>query len=89
MVPIDGEGGGAARFERGGAAGVEIAGADGADGAPVGLESKPICAGVGADATTVSKRRRQFAAQRPNRLLDEPRPGTLRKTGDDAPRPSA
>jgi transposase len=49
-----------------------------------GLENKAICAEVGADANTVSKWRRRFAAQRLDGLLDEPRPGTPRRIGDDA-----
>ena len=53
-------------------------------GAAAGLENKSICAEVGADANTVSKWRRRFAAQRLDGLLDEPRPGTPRKIGDDA-----
>ena len=53
-------------------------------GAAAGLENKAICVEVGADANTVSKWRRRFAAQRLDGLLDEPRPGTPRKIGDDA-----
>jgi transposase len=53
-------------------------------GAAAGLENKAICAEVGADANTVSKWRRRFAAGRLDGLLDEPRPGTPRKIGDDA-----
>src|SRR6478752_4227086 len=49
-----------------------------------GLENKVICAEVGADANTVSKWRRRFAAHRLDGLLDEPRPGTPRTIGDDA-----
>ncbi len=52
--------------------------------AAAGLENKAICAEVGADANTVSKWRRRFAAQRLDGLLDEPRPGTPRRIGDDA-----
>jgi len=51
--------------------------------ASAGLENKAICAEVGADANTVSKWRRRFATQRLDGLLDEPRPGTPRKIGDD------
>lgn len=51
--------------------------------AAAGLENKAICAEVGADANTVSKWRRRFAASRLDGLLDEPRPGTPRKIGDD------
>ena len=50
--------------------------------AAAGLENKAICAEVGADANTVSKWRRRFAAHRLDGLLDEPRPGTPRKIGD-------
>jgi transposase len=52
--------------------------------AAAGLGNKAICAEVGADANTVSKWRRRFAAHRLDGLLDEPRPGTPRKIGDDA-----
>lgn len=52
--------------------------------AAAGLENKAICIKVGADANTVSKWRRRFAAHRLDGLLDEPRPGTPRKIGDDA-----
>ena len=52
-------------------------------GAAAGLGNEAICAGVGADANTVSKWRRRFAAHRLDGLLDEPRPGTPRKIGDD------
>lgn len=51
--------------------------------AAAGLENKAICAKVGADANTVSKWRRRFATQRLDGLLDEPRPGTPRRIGDD------
>jgi transposase len=51
--------------------------------AAAGLENKAICVEVGADANTVSKWRRRFAAGRLDGLLDEPRPGTPRKIGDD------
>jgi transposase len=51
--------------------------------AAAGLENKAICAEVEADANTVSKWRRRFAAHRLDGLLDEPRPGTPRKIGDD------
>ena len=50
--------------------------------AAAGLENKAICADVDADANTVSKWRRRFAAHRLDGLLDEPRPGTPRKIGD-------
>lgn len=52
--------------------------------AAAGLENKAICSEVGADANTASKWRRRFAADRLDGLLDEPRPGTPRKIGDDA-----
>jgi transposase len=52
--------------------------------AAAGLENKAICLEVGADANTVGKWRRRFAEQRLDGLLDEPRPGTPRKIGDDA-----
>ena len=48
-----------------------------------GLENKAICVEVGADANTVGKWRRRFAAHRLDGLLDEPRPGTPRKIGDN------
>jgi len=48
-----------------------------------GLDNKAICVEVGADANTVGKWRRRFAAHRLDGLLDEPRPGTPRKIGDD------
>ena len=51
--------------------------------AAAGLENKVICVEVGADANTVGKWRRRFAAHRLDGLLDEPRPGTPRKIGDD------
>lgn len=51
--------------------------------AAAGLENKAICAEVGADANTVSKWRRRFATDRLDGLLDEPRPGTPRKIGDE------
>jgi transposase len=51
--------------------------------AAAGLENRAICAEVGADANTVGKWRRRFAAYRLDGLLDEPRPGTPRKIGDD------
>lgn len=51
--------------------------------AAAGLENKVICLEVGADANTVGKWRRRFAADRLDGLLDEPRPGTPRKIGDD------
>jgi fructosamine-3-kinase len=52
--------------------------------AAAGLESRAICAAAGADADTVTRWRRRFAAHRLDRLLDEPRPGTARRIGDDA-----
>ena len=52
--------------------------------AAAGLENKMICVEVGAEANTVSKWRRRFAAHRLDGLLDEPRPGTPRQIGDDA-----
>jgi transposase len=52
--------------------------------ATAGLENKAIGAEVGADANTVSKWRRRFAAHRLDGLLDEPRPGTPRTISDDA-----
>ena len=51
--------------------------------AAAGLENQAICVEVGADANTVGKWRRRFAADRLDGLLDEPRPGTPRKIGDD------
>lgn len=51
--------------------------------AAAGLENKAICAEVGADANTVGKWRRCFAVHRLDGLLDEPRPGTPRRIGDD------
>ena len=51
--------------------------------AAAGLENKAICVEVGADANTVGKWRRRFAEHRHDGLLDEPRPGTPRKIGDD------
>ncbi len=51
--------------------------------AAAGLENKQICVEVGADANTVGKWRRRFAEHRHDGLLDEPRPGTPRKIGDD------
>jgi transposase len=51
--------------------------------AAAGLENKAVSAEVGADANTVSKRRRRFAEHRLDGLLDGPRPGTPRKIGDD------
>jgi transposase len=48
-----------------------------------GMENKAICFEVGADANTVSKWRRRFAAHRLDGLLDEARPGTPRQIGDD------
>jgi len=51
--------------------------------AAAGLENRAICAEVGADANTVGKWRRRFAAYRLDGLLDEPRPGTPRRIGDN------
>ncbi len=51
--------------------------------ASAGLENKAICVEVGVDANTVGKWRRRFAVDRLDGLLDEPRPGTPRKIGDD------
>lgn len=51
--------------------------------AAAGLENKAICAAVGANASTVGRWRRRFAEHRLDGLLDEPRPGTPRKIGDD------
>jgi transposase len=51
--------------------------------AAAGLENREICVEVGADANTVGKWRRRFAEHRYDGLLDEPRPGTPRKIGDD------
>ena len=51
--------------------------------AAAGMENQAICVEVGADANTVGKWRRRFAADRLEGLLDEPRPGTPRKIGDD------
>lgn len=51
--------------------------------AAAGMENQAICAEVGADANTVGKWRRRFATDRLDGLLDEPRPGTPRKIGDD------
>ena len=48
-----------------------------------GLENKTIVERLGADANTVGKWRRRFAAQRLDGLYDEPRPGTPRRIGDD------
>ena len=48
-----------------------------------GLENKAIVERFGADANTVGKWRRRFAAQRLDGLYDEPRPGTPRRIGDD------
>jgi transposase len=48
-----------------------------------GLENKAICVEVGATANTVGKWRRRFAEQGLDGLLDEPRPGTPRKIGDE------
>ena len=51
--------------------------------AAAGMENQAICVEVGADANTVGKWRRRFAADRLDGLLDEPRPGIPRKIGDD------
>ena len=51
--------------------------------AAAGMENQAICAEVSADANTVGKWRRRFAEHRLDGLLDEPRPGTPRKIGDD------
>lgn len=50
--------------------------------AAAGPENQAICVEVGADANTVGKWRRRFAANRLDGLLDEPRSGTPRKIGD-------
>lgn len=52
--------------------------------AAAGMDNKTICTEVGAEANTVGKWRRRFAARRLDGLLDEPRPGTPRKIGDEA-----
>src|SRR5580658_2679891 len=49
-----------------------------------GRENQDICSLVGADASTVGKWRRRFAADRLEGLYDEPRPGAPRQIGDDA-----
>jgi transposase len=49
-----------------------------------GLENKTICTVVGADANTVGKWRRRFAALGVDGLYDEPRPGAPREIGDEA-----
>lgn len=49
-----------------------------------GMDNKTICREVGAQANTVGKWRRRFAAHRLDGLLDEPRPGTPRRIGDEA-----
>lgn len=51
--------------------------------AAAGLDNRAICTQVGADANTVGKWRRRFAADRLDGLLDEPRPGAPRQIGDD------
>ena len=51
--------------------------------AAAGMENKAFCIESGADANTVGKWRRRFAADRRDRLLDEPWPDTPRKTGDN------
>src|SRR3984885_15368881 len=48
-----------------------------------GSDNKAICLEVGVDANTVGKWRRRFGEHRLDGLLDEPRPGTPRKIGDD------
>lgn len=48
-----------------------------------GMENKTICAVVGADANTVGKWRRRFAASGIDGLYDEPRPGAPREIGDE------
>lgn len=50
--------------------------------AAAGMENQAICVEVGADANTVGKWRRRFAADRLDGLLDEPPPGTPRKIAD-------
>ena len=47
------------------------------------MENKAICVEGGADANTIGKWRRGFAADRRDRLLHEPRSCTPRKIGDD------
>ena len=49
--------------------------------AAAGLENKAIVARTGADANTVGKWRRRFAARRLARRYDAPRPGTPRHIG--------
>ena len=49
-----------------------------------GRENKEICVLIGAQANTVGKWRRRFAAERLDGLYDEPRPGAPRQIGDDA-----
>ena len=48
-----------------------------------GMDNKTIGLEVGAEANTVGKWRRRFAAHRVDGLLDAPRPGTPRKIGDE------
>lgn len=48
-----------------------------------GLQSKEVAARLGIHEHTVGKWRRRFAADRLDGLLDEPRPDTPRKIGDD------
>ncbi len=48
-----------------------------------GIENKAICAVVGADANTVGKWRRRFAASGINGLYDVPPPGAPREIDDE------
>ena len=52
-------------------------------GAAEGLANKVIAAQVGADANTVGKWRRRFAARGLEGLYDEPHPGAPRQIGDE------
>jgi transposase len=55
-----------------------------------GMENKAICVEVGADANTVGKWRRRFAASRLDGLLDEPRRALrARSATTKSPKPSA